>query len=460
MRPALLIAVLCLTACTEKKKNLPPPDRFYFPSGIHHAQNPAGGEGFLYVISANFDRRYDDGLLTAVDLDRVGLPAFPGRVDGGAPALLLDLMVDAGSTIELANFGADPGVESRPGGVTRLYIPSRAEGQKLMVVDALGPQLTCVPMMTSDGGTFTAEDPRDCGGFGASLVAEEHSTNGAPRADSPMSAAVSADGGHIWVSSGRQADSPRFSMTNFNDYVVRIDAQRLVVDIPNFIGIGPGSTHAVVAGKRWMYFSGRFPSAVVNPPLVRLVRCEPNCEVIFPNLENDVKIGEARGLALSSDETRLFLAGRQASGVTGSDVLVIATITNAESTSPALSLVRTVPLPTEPQMVRTISRGPGRGDLVAVTCSGAGSLVIYDDERGDLVAQLDGIGLQPSSFTVDRRTGPGVNGARIYVTNFTDGRVAVVDLPDLDVPQDARIIAHLGASQVCLTRSLQCDGGT
>ena len=90
-----------------------------------------------------------------------------------------------------------------------------------------------------------------------------------------------------------------------------------------------------------------------------------------------------------------------------------------------------------------------------MVCSSAGVLVIYDDERGDIVAQVEGVGLQPGSFTVDPRP----NGARVYVSNFTDGRVAVIDLPDLDAPQGARVVARLGSSQVCLTRGLNCDAG-
>jgi hypothetical protein len=39
------------------------------------------------------------------------------------------------------------------------------------------------------------------------------------------------------------------------------------------------------------------------------------------------------------------------------------------------------------------------------------------------------------------------------VSNFADGRVAVVDVPDLSAPQVARVVAHLGKQQLCLTRS-------
>src|SRR4051794_28943309 len=98
MTPRLVIAVLLLAACVDRKKNLPPPSRFYFPSGIHHVKS-SGTEGVLYVVSANFDRRYDNGLFTAVDLDTVGLPTLGAPVDATGPKRILDLMTDGGTSI-------------------------------------------------------------------------------------------------------------------------------------------------------------------------------------------------------------------------------------------------------------------------------------------------------------------------------------------------------------------------
>jgi hypothetical protein len=467
MRLAPLIAAVCVVlTCTTQKRNLPPADRFYFPSGIHHERWSGGGEGVLYVISANFDRRFDNGTMTAVQLDNLGLPPFGSSSGaGGAAPTITNLRVDGGDDIVvLASFGGDLGTWHTPDGGLRMFIPSRAEGQKLMVVEARRSVLSCVATRTSDGGTREAPmDPMDCGEVGASLVELERTETGVPRADSPMSAAVSPEG-TVWVTAGRHADSPRFSMTNFSDYVVHLPVDDLHVDESNFLGLGVGGTHAVVNGQRWTYFSGRFPSSVINPPLVRMVDRQ-TYRVFSPNLENDLKIGDARGIAVSSNERRLYVAARQASGVMGSDLLVVASITNPLGDLPLVTLLRTVPLAAEPAMVKTISRGAGREDLVVITCSGSGplpsALVIYDEETQDVAAQLDGVGTQPSSFAIDVRPSPtGVgNGARIYVSNFGDGRVAVVDVPDLDRPKDTRVVAHLGASQLCLTRNVGCDAG-
>ncbi len=486
MRHVLFLLAVCLaaTTCSGKKKNLPPPERFYFPSGIHHADKGPGSEGVLYVVNANFDRRYDTGTMTAVDLDAVGLPPF-GQPAGSAPVSIMNLAVDGGPmVVELANFGGDLGTTTLPDGTVRMFVPSRAEGQKLMVVDARGTNLSCVQTLWADGGSRGMPlDERDCGEVGASLVEYERFGTGIPRADSPLSATVDSDG-VVWVTSGKQSDTPRFSLMGFNDFIVRMRGDDLRVGFDNFIGLGVGSTHAVAAGRRWVYFSGRFPTSVVNPPLVRLVDrllsprdggTEPAADggaptaldggfgfaIFNPVLEREINLAEARGIALSSDEHRLYLAGRQSTGAMGSDLLVVAKIANPLADDPGITLLRTVPVPAEPLMVKVVPRGVGRGDLVFIACGfGFGSLVIYDDERGDRAAQLDGVGPQASSIAVDVRQNGAFTGARVYVTAFTDGRVSVIDVPNLDQPEDARIVASLGVSQVCLTRrDVICDGG-
>jgi hypothetical protein len=89
-------------------------------------------------------------------------------------------------------------------------------------------------------------------------------------------------------------------------------------------------------------------------------------------------------------------------------------------------------------------------------------VAFYDDDVGDLVAQISGVGLQPYAMAFDMK---GSTGARLFVSNFTDGRIAVIDIPDLTHPKTAQIVAFIGQSQLCLTRSARdntqpgCDGG-
>jgi hypothetical protein len=51
----------------------------------------------------------------------------------------------------------------------------------------------------------------------------------------------------------------------------------------------------------------------------------------------------------------------------------------------------------------------------------------------------------PRPFGLDvQREG---NSARVFASNFGDGRISVIDIPNLDSPQDARLVAYLGARQ-------------
>ena len=164
-------------------------------------------------------------------------------------------------------------------------------------------------------------------------------------------------------------------------------------------------------------------------------------------LEYAYRVGEARGLALSSDEKRLYLVGRFP------DTLVVVTVDDSSPLGPSLKVVRAVPLPEGSNELRVIPR-PGRSDLVAVTCSGGGVVVLYDDDVGDLVAQVQGVGLQTFGLAVAMRP----PGARLFATNFSDGRVAIIDIPDLNRPQEARIAGHVGIQQLCLTRGQNTPG--
>ena len=57
-------------------------------------------------------------------------------------------------------------------------------------------------------------------------------------------------------------------------------------------------------------------------------------------------------------------------------------------------------------------------------------LAFYDDDVGDLVAQVSGVGLQPYAVAVDlKSTAAGLNtGARLYVSNFNAYDVTVYSL--------------------------------
>ncbi|MBX7096740.1 MAG: hypothetical protein K1X89_03420 [Myxococcaceae bacterium] len=449
MRRLATLALLsvCLACPPAKPPNPPPSTSFYFPTGLLHLDVPGFPQGVLVVSNSNFDRRFDHGSLMAVDLSKVGdggvgLPAFGASVGASGPVQLPALNVPASGIVQVASFGGELALLPLDGGL-RLFLPTRSEGNNVYAIDARvkGSELTLSCIGAGEAGG-------DCSGQGLSLTANESTTEtGVPAAPGPQGVAVAADG-TVWVSHMTQADSPHGSVTNLRGYLVHFDGRAPSIGDSSFVDIGEGSTQDVVVGQRWTYASGRFIT-----PAARLVRlAEASGAALNSGLESAIGVLEGRGIALSSDESRLYVVGRVP------DQLVVASISEPTSASPRIRVLRTLALPEGPTTVTRLQR-PGKSDLIAIVCSTSGSLVIYDDDRGELVAQVSGLGQQPYAVAVDQQGA----GARLFVSNFTDGRVAVIDMPDLSRPQDARLVAHLGASQLCLTRGERggaCDGGT
>ena len=471
----LIVGVAVLAGCPPQTiEKLPPEGQFYFPTGIVHVDAPGNPEGILYVASANTDRRFDFGSVMAVDLSKVGLPPFGAPVgfnDAGTsgPLLLTDLKLVPGSTVMVAPFVGEMAALPRPDSV-RLFFPTKSEGHRLYALDAptpaspaTPPRLDCftpegasAPTTAGDGGLA------DCSPTGLTLVGLEKTETGVPRAPAPIGVAISGSR-EVWVTSLQQADSPKGSTLDTRAYVVHVNGDNpklFETDMPlldgggvrsSFVNVGPGATNSIVVGARYAYATGRIYSASVPANLVRAIDTT-TFTTFSTSLENTVTVFEGRGTALSSKEDRLYLLGRSP------DSLLVASVTNPTGAQPSVRVERSVPLPQDPNLITTIPR-PGKSDLVVITCSTAGVVVFYDDEVGNLTGQIAGVGLQPYAIAVDVRP---AGGARAYVTNFTDGRVAVIDVPDLSRPSSAKIVAFLGASQLCLTRGANeqgCDGG-
>lgn len=449
MRPLFLSLVLLLgVSCTKDPEPRPPPQtRFVYPSGLVHRDVPGKTNGVLYVASANFDRCFDTGSVIALDLDtvgadRTGLPAFGRPVSASGPVQIPDLNVGSESYVQIQSFAGQMAVWTPADGAPRLFVPTRAEGSYLNAVDVTDGDLT---LRCAQGGT-------NCLNGALSLAKVPGEVAGHPRAASPIGVAVAPDAPEVWVTHTQAADSPERSSTNVETYVARVPADTLAVTAADFSTVGSqdlnyGATHAAAVGKRYVYVTGRALTLVDGTTratdfLVRLVdRTNLARAPRDPNLGAAFRTLEGRGLVLSADESRLYVVAR------APDTLLVVDVTGAETDSPSLTVVNAVPLPSGADQVALIPReqtsGVRRGDLVAVTCSGGGVVALFDEEVGQVVAQVGGVGVQPFGLAVDRR---GI-GARLFASNFGDGRIAVLDIPDLDIPQDMRLVAHLGAPQ-------------
>ncbi|MFP2911712.1 hypothetical protein ACLESD_43140, partial [Pyxidicoccus sp. 3LFB2] len=169
MRAYLLTSALLLASCdTDPEPRPPPSTRLVYPSGLAfwRPEVSPSTNGFLYVASANFDKCYDSGAVVALDLDAVGLrpfgTPFTQTVEEDRGTLLESLGIGAQSAVQIESFAGEMALWSPAGRPPRLFVPTRAEGSFLQVVDVGedGLSLSC-----AQGGTS-----RDCRDGALSLI--------------------------------------------------------------------------------------------------------------------------------------------------------------------------------------------------------------------------------------------------------------------------------------------------
>jgi hypothetical protein len=461
-RASLLFCVLALACAQEPAPNPSPSDRFYFPSALSFFLPPDSTSGVLYVASANYDRRYDQGNLVAVNLDTVSAPG--SGLDGGLPGPGL-LGGDVTDAIQFTSLNTDPtsdvvqiqsfaGEMLRDpegyGGRPRLWVATRAEGDLLEGVStaADGFGLICVPA------------GNNCVFSGLSLAIEQEPTGGTgrPAAPQPYGVGLSKDDsispGELWVTHLKPADSPPTSGLDDDNYIVHLDARTAIptVNVPNsFVSIGLGGGNSAVVGQSNIWVSGRAQITLTALDVLMRTVDRFTDTTFFPQLALQYADQEARSLAVRADESRIYLIGLAPAALLVVDVIA------PFSQYPTLNVVRAIPLPAGPNQIRLIER-TGKGDIAVVTCQDDGSLAIYDDSIGQLALIVGGVGIAPYDVVVDQRG----DLARMFVSNFDDGRVAVIDaeLGGAGQPLSARIVATLGQQQGCIltTNDSNCVG--
>lgn len=462
-RALLLFCVLALACAQEPAPNPSPTDRFYFPTSLAFFLSPGSTSGTLYVASGNYDRRYDQGNVLAVNLDNVqapgsgldaGLP-LPGSVGGATTPALQYTTLNTNPATDVVQIQSFAGEMLRDpvgyGGRPRLWVATRAEGDLLegISTDSSGSGLLCIPAGTN------------CVFSGISLAIEQEPQGGSgqPAAPQPYGLAMSSDNsivpGELWVTHIRPADSPPTSGLDLDNYVVHMDARAALptVTVPgNFVSVGLGSGNSLFVGQNNVWVSGRAQLTITAlDVLMRLVDRFTDT-TYFPQVALQFADQEARSLAMRPDESRMYLIGLRP------DTLLVIDIINPMSQFPTLVVVRGIPLPAGPNAIRIFQRPSTGGDLVAITCQDDGSLAIYDDDIGQLAQVIEGVGIAPYDVVVDQRG----NVARFFVSNFDDGRVAVVDaaLGGDGQPFTANIVATLGQQQGCIltTDNSTCVG--
>lgn len=470
MRPLFLIAVLVTVACAPQAvAPSQPTDRFYYPTALALAPD-AGSGGVLYVASTNWDNRYLSGLLTAVDLDRIrgandaGLPGF-GAPFAGAPISYEQLNTAPTGTIGIDNLGGQAGTFPYKNGL-RIFIPSRTLHDSLNVIDVEGTQMSC--------GVPLASDPRNCGANPALWLSKNRhnkSKTNLPAAPSVYGVAVApaVDGGpdgDVYVTHLANGDSPAGSALDSVAYLVHLSALNPVLTDKSYVILPYGGGDSVALARRYAFISGRLSNTTLTTPddLLRVIDRQFDTAVAdaaspclpdWPCLQSQYHAVEGRGLVLGPEyfdavtlttKQNLYLLTR------GPDALLVISVTLSGS-FPSIAMTRAVPLPAGPTSLAILPRTSGvdalKGNLIAITCTEANSMVFYDDNTGGVVGQIRGVGNLPYQMVAQ----PVGAGARFFVSSFGDGRVAVVDVPDLFKVSGGFVRGFIGKNQTCIVRN-------
>ncbi|HTM21348.1 MAG TPA: YncE family protein, partial [Kofleriaceae bacterium] len=427
----LSIAISCAAAlggCTASGEDVrPPPDQIFFPSGVGLAPAATAGdpEPALFVVNANSELRYDTGSVVAVDLDAVDAliatwlggdqPADPSGCeqccipDGQTPSAINCkeagvLVPDA--IVRTGNFATDVAVQALDTGNLRVLLPVRGD-----------PSLTWIDY-------DPAARTLDCGGGGEIPICDDthrltqmrNDLDLPPLSGEPFSLFVDGVNGYTFithlvngvvtlVATPSSGDPPVIE-----DAIAGLFAANPQTGQRNSVGVAgrtPGAPDDLV------YIT----SSTEDRVQMLTVRDGPDGLGIVPGefffLDRIFPSEDGRGIAFSGDGERAYLVNRLPPSVQVLDTSLDETGFPRNRVIGAIEICRDASVLTVGDL--------GAGERIYVTCFGDGEVWVLDPNDLTLEATIDvGRGPHRSALSVARK--------RLYVANYLEDTIAVVDL--------------------------------
>lgn len=426
--------MLLAASCVDGDRGVTPPPfdgtpaRFFFPVGV--AVAPDGGS--VYVANSNFDRAFSRGTLLQIDaalfdeaaqapdqrLDTIPdnrvlssghIPTFAGRMTLAADGSALFT-----PTLEPARLVRAPIEDGR------LACPNQDCGRD--AVDLQGQEVFQPFAIASGELTFAGRtDPEPA------LVVTGMA---------PPSAGLDAEGRNtplVFIPErlARGSANP-FANGAFTQSIGAIGANALAFDpvgLRTFVGGCFSRTDAANVFPCYLRTDAAVGSQV--PLRWTLADAGPTAAVQTIDLRQVVGSGEVTDLALSSDGALLYVSVSRPNSLVSLDLPVPGGRAQA-------SVRGTVPLAERPGAMHVIPRVDR--DLVAVTGSETGALLIVEPLAGTVVSQIRPIGVGPTGIA----GAVTAEGDRLYVTLFRDCAVAAVDVPAAQ-PSAAHLVSIVGS---------------
>jgi hypothetical protein len=443
-------SIIALAACTASGDEVrPDDDKFFFPTGS--AISP--DDGYLFVANANSDLTFDSGAISVLGLqpvDRVidewiGDSMRPPVVPAGcspdtnftetlvceAPLFLSETR-EAG--VRIGNFATEVSVQDLGGGALRLIVPTRGD-PSIAWADWDGSRLSC----NSNGATFElCDDPHRL-----SFVLNDADLAAIP--DEPFGVFADTGGEFAIVThlTSRDTgevtliDSPKQGPARVTDIergVFAADTQTGYRSATGVVGRTPTAAGDVI------YVGSRTEDRIQMFTVGRPVNGAP----AFLLSGNWFFTGatDTRGMAFSADGNQLYLVSRRP------PVLQIWDTSMDETGFPANTLTGEVDICRQASTVATAQTA--RGPRVYVTCFQDGQVYVVDPTSSGRTEDIITVGRGPYSV-VAGHSDPDVDDAthrrRLYITNFLEHTVAVVDIDPASKFYN-RVVLRIGVPKV------------
>ena len=438
-----------LAACTASASSVEPPDnQFFFPT----ANAVSLDESVLYVTNGNSDLRYDSGSLNVVDLaytDQVAGNWVAGGTiptdndcaaytpDGTSmccspdPNHIESLICDESHFIRpeagarLGNFSTDIAIQDTNNGSLRLIIPTRGD-PSITWVDWDGSNLSC----NADGKQFELcdDDHR------LAYILNDENIGLLP--EEPFFAWASSTGQFAVVTHFTTGDvslinSPIGGMAEVTDLSVG-----LFYPDPNTGEIGttgvagrPGSNGDIVyvgsssEDRIQMYTVGHPVNGA--PPFF----LPDNFFFLDGTGQQAGESSDTRAMRFSADGSRMYLVNRNPPSLQVWD-------TSADATGfPANQLLSATDICREASEMQVVDSGDG--DRVYISCFEDGLIDVIDPSGGgQLIDQIEsGSGPYGVAASATRK--------KIYVTNFLEDTVSVIDIAPGSATRD-HVVLRVG----------------
>jgi hypothetical protein len=498
-----LAALLLAAGCENLPVILPPGfgpagsptagNSFFFPTGL--AVLP---DGTVLVANGNFGHAYEGGTVVSLRSDflhdrfaRTSAPAdggaavdcsqpsgfldggLPGSQDAGIVAQFpadCDVFPDAGdfqsafaSSVMIGNYAGQIGLDDAASDPARFaagggtaYVGSRDTNTLDAIHVGPGGTLTCAadagtgqdcraglfntdkagnldgPFAITSGDAAPPGQPSRRVMFVASLVPHvEFIQDSVPITSSEVSV----------IDMANPAQGPIFTILGSSEFVAA------------GLGIGPilydGARRRIVASGCYQRFPNSGVSDLatskclnINVNLLRMLSVDVGAVEtqfnydLFPDVQSvDTAAMEFSDFdPITSAPTTLWATMRNP------DVLAKISLPLDLATSPRVRKI--IPLPTTPGELVVIPRA-GKGDLVAVTSGVVGAVVVYDDQVGQVVANIERVGDSPYGLKLYETT---PTAARLVAGVFAGCSVALVEVP-LDNPAASALRARIGGCE-------------